>query len=190
MQRGNPVLRASWCAGRGLIVMAGARDGDCRAGIYCSSAYSALASFRIGISGSASFQSASLRVTGNVLKKKFEGNKTFEPRVFGFVDHSHAADTELFQDAVVRNDPADHSSRILRGRNPASQSATGLQAARGRFSVGACSSHRAFRGARGLRRHLDLNNIVLDRVNHQIADGMQAQFPHDIAAMSFHRFGA
>ena len=42
----------------------------------------------------------------------------------------------------------------------------------------------------GLRRHLDLNDVVLDGVNHQIADGMQAKFPHDVAAMSFYGLGA
>jgi hypothetical protein len=30
-----------------------------------------------------------------------------QSNVFGFVDHAHAAATELFEDAVVRNGPSD-----------------------------------------------------------------------------------
>jgi hypothetical protein len=37
-----------------------------------------------------------------------------------------------------------------------------------------------------LRRHLDLNDIVLDRVDHKIADRVEAQLPHNVAAMRFH----
>jgi hypothetical protein len=38
--------------------------------------------------------------------------------------------------------------------------------------------------------HLDLDDVVLDGVNHQVANGMQTELAHDIAAMSFHGLGA
>ena len=38
--------------------------------------------------------------------------------------------------------------------------------------------------------HLHLNNVVLDRVNDQVADRVETQFPHDIAAVCFRGFGA
>jgi hypothetical protein len=41
-----------------------------------------------------------------------------------------------------------------------------------------------------LRRHLDLDDVVLDGVDNQIADGMETEFPHDVAAMGFHGLGA
>ena len=52
------------------------------------------------------------------------------------------------------------------------------------------SGHRAFVHTAGLRRHLDLDDVVLDGIDHQIADGVQTQFPHDVAAVSLHRLGA
>lgn len=53
-----------------------------------------------------------------------------------------------------------------------------------------CSSHGGFGGARWLGRHLDLDYVVLDGVDNQIADGMKTELPHDVAAMRFHRLGA
>ena len=52
------------------------------------------------------------------------------------------------------------------------------------------SGHRAFLRAAGLRRHLDLDDAVLDGIDNQIADRVQTQFPHDVAAVSLHRLGA
>jgi len=53
-----------------------------------------------------------------------------------------------------------------------------------------CSGYRTFRRVMELRRHLDLDDVVLDSVHDQIADGVQAELPHDIAAMCFHGLGA
>jgi hypothetical protein len=36
--------------------------------------------------------------------------------------------------------------------------------------------------------HLDLDNVVLYRIHHQIADGVKAKFPHDVAAMCLGSF--
>ena len=44
-----------------------------------------------------------LRVAGNFLGQKLEGDKTMKPGVFGFVDHAHAAAAQLLENAVVRN---------------------------------------------------------------------------------------
>jgi hypothetical protein len=41
-----------------------------------------------------------------------------------------------------------------------------------------------------LSRHLNLDDVVLDGVHHQIANRVQAEFPHDVAAMGFHGLGA
>ena len=38
--------------------------------------------------------------------------------------------------------------------------------------------------------HVDLNDIVLDRVNHQVSNRVKAELPHDVAAMSFDGFRA
>jgi hypothetical protein len=34
----------------------------------------------------------------NVVRKKLDRHDTFEPRILGFVDHTHAAFAELFDD--------------------------------------------------------------------------------------------
>ena len=52
------------------------------------------------------------------------------------------------------------------------------------------SRDRSFCRAWELRRHLDLDDVVLDGVYHQITDGVQAELPHDVAAMCLHGFGA
>jgi hypothetical protein len=41
-----------------------------------------------------------LRIAGNVIGQEFEGYKAMQPCVLTFVDHTHAAATEFFQDAV------------------------------------------------------------------------------------------
>src|SRR5690348_15032032 len=43
------------------------------------------------------------RIGRRVLEEKLERHISVEPRVFGFVDHAHAAAPELFYDAIVRN---------------------------------------------------------------------------------------
>src|ERR1700683_2476096 len=52
--------------------------------------------------------------------------------------------------------------------------------ARGPLTLG----NRRFSRPLNLRPHLNLDNVVLDGVNHQITDGVQAELPHDVAAMS------
>src|SRR5882724_10884648 len=42
-----------------------------------------------------------LRVPGEIIGEEFQGDKSVEARVLGFVDNAHAAATELFDDAVV-----------------------------------------------------------------------------------------
>ena len=56
----------------------------------------------------------SLRIAGNVIGEELEGNETAELGVFGLVDHTHAAATQLFNNAIVRNCLADHRASILR----------------------------------------------------------------------------
>jgi hypothetical protein len=51
-------------------------------------------------------------------------------------------------------------------------------------------SHRTFSCAANNLRYLDLNDVVLNSVDNQIADGVQAQFPHYVAAMRFHGLSA
>jgi len=43
------------------------------------------------------------RIAGDVLGQEFEGDKTLQARVFGFVDHTHAPAAELFNDPVMRD---------------------------------------------------------------------------------------
>src|SRR5208282_5537487 len=52
------------------------------------------------------------------------------------------------------------------------------------------SGYRGFRSAVNRSRHLNLNDVVLGGIDHQIANGMQAELAHDVAAMSFHGLGA
>ena len=49
-----------------------------------------------------------LRVSGDVVGKKFQRDEAVQARVFGLVDNAHAAAAELFDDAVVRDGLADH----------------------------------------------------------------------------------
>jgi hypothetical protein len=44
-----------------------------------------------------------LRVFGYVIGQELDGNKPAKLDIFGFVDHTHAAATELLDDAVVRD---------------------------------------------------------------------------------------
>jgi len=71
----------------------------------------------------------SLRVVGEIVWKKLQGNESAELKVFRFVDYPHAASADLFDDAVVRDGLADHSERALRRRHIRSQ-ATASQCTR------------------------------------------------------------
>jgi hypothetical protein len=49
-----------------------------------------------------------LWVFGHIFGKKLQSDEAAEVRVLGLVDHTHAAATQLLQDAVVRNGLAEH----------------------------------------------------------------------------------
>ena len=49
-----------------------------------------------------------LGIAGELRRKKFEGYEAAKFGVFSLVHHSHAAATELVDNAVVRDGPADH----------------------------------------------------------------------------------
>src|SRR6202049_4716408 len=49
-----------------------------------------------------------LRVLGNVVRQKFQGDETTEHRILGLVDDTHAPAAQLLDDAVVRDGLADH----------------------------------------------------------------------------------
>jgi hypothetical protein len=51
-------------------------------------------------------------VVGHLAWKEFQTDRTVEPCVFGLVDHTHAATTELFDDAVVRDGLANHRQKL------------------------------------------------------------------------------
>jgi hypothetical protein len=42
-----------------------------------------------------------------MVRQEFQRNEAMKTRVFGFVDHAHAAAAQFFNDAVVRNDLTD-----------------------------------------------------------------------------------
>src|ERR1700722_265972 len=49
-----------------------------------------------------------LRIASDFFRQEFESDKTVKARVFGLVDNSHASAAEFLDDAVVRDDLADH----------------------------------------------------------------------------------
>ena len=49
-----------------------------------------------------------LRILGNVIGQKFEGDEAAEFCVFGLVNNAHATTAELLNNAVVRDGLADH----------------------------------------------------------------------------------
>src|ERR1700694_5429228 len=55
----------------------------------------------------------SLRVFSYLVGQKLEGNKPAELHILGLIDHTHAAPTELLDDAVVRNSLANHAAEML-----------------------------------------------------------------------------
>jgi uncharacterized damage-inducible protein DinB len=62
-----------------------------------------------------------LRISGDVVRQELEGDKAVQPGVFGLVDDAHAAATDLLNNAVVRDGPADHWRSMLLVVKPASQ---------------------------------------------------------------------
>ncbi len=55
-------------------------------------------------------RSRALVVGGGLLGEKLQRDMTTQDQVFGLVDDAHAAATELFQDAIVRDGPANHGA--------------------------------------------------------------------------------
>jgi hypothetical protein len=53
----------------------------------------------------------SLRVPGQILGQKFQGDKTTEVGILGLVHHTHAAAAQLLNDAVMRNGLAEQRVR-------------------------------------------------------------------------------
>jgi hypothetical protein len=56
-----------------------------------------------------------LRISGDLVGKKFEGYETAELGVLGLVSYTHPAVADFFDDAVMRNDPSGEGSRIRHG---------------------------------------------------------------------------
>ena len=54
----------------------------------------------------------SLRVLGDVFRKKFQRDVTAEPRVLGFIDDAHASAAKFFDDGVVGNRTTDNGGSI------------------------------------------------------------------------------
>src|SRR5208337_1258240 len=54
-----------------------------------------------------------LRVSGDLVRQKLQGNKTMEGYVLSLIDHAHPATAQLLNDAVVRDSLADHLAEIL-----------------------------------------------------------------------------
>ncbi len=55
-----------------------------------------------------------LRIARHFVRQKLQGDETMQPSVFGLIDNTHSAATELLDDAIVRDGLADHCARILR----------------------------------------------------------------------------
>ena len=53
-----------------------------------------------------------LRVMRHFIRQKFQRHKAVQPRVFRLVHHTHPAATQFFQDAIVRNRPANNGRGI------------------------------------------------------------------------------
>ncbi len=57
-----------------------------------------------------------LRVACNFLRQEFESHEAMKARVFGFIDDSHSAAAEFFNDAVVGNRASGEWRRIWHRR--------------------------------------------------------------------------
>ena len=56
-----------------------------------------------------------LRIAGYFIGKEFQGDEAMQARVFGFVNHAHAAAAEFLDDAIVGDGLADHFWSIILG---------------------------------------------------------------------------
>jgi hypothetical protein len=56
-----------------------------------------------------------LRIPGYIHRQKLERDETVETSILGFVNDSHPAATELFNDAVMRDGLADHCKQTALG---------------------------------------------------------------------------
>src|SRR5258705_11924091 len=56
----------------------------------------------------------SLRIAGDIIGKKLQGDEAVKARVLGLVYDAHAASAQLFDDAVVGDGLADHWKRKIR----------------------------------------------------------------------------
>ena len=54
-----------------------------------------------------------MRVVRDLRRQELQGHKAAEFGIFGLVDHTHAAPTQLLGDAVVRDDAANHVRDML-----------------------------------------------------------------------------
>ena len=62
-----------------------------------------------------------LSIAGNLIRHLLESDKAVQPGVFGFVDNAHTPTTDLLDNAVMRDGPADHWRSMLLVVKPASQ---------------------------------------------------------------------
>src|SRR5580704_5492644 len=69
-----------------------------------------------------------LRVVGDIVGQKLQGDEAAEHDVLSLVHHTHAPAAQLFQDAIVRNGLTDHWGPLwsdVRRSRKASQSGAG-----------------------------------------------------------------
>src|SRR4029077_7722483 len=57
----------------------------------------------------------SLCIPGYLIGQKLQSHKAMQPRILGFVDHTHPTTAELLNDAVVRDGLADHAQECYGG---------------------------------------------------------------------------
>src|SRR5713101_2520547 len=57
----------------------------------------------------------SMRIPGYIFRQELERHETVETSIFSFVDDSHPAATELFDDAVMRDGQTDHGWQTALG---------------------------------------------------------------------------
>ncbi len=88
--------------------------------------------------GGASFSLEALEglwILGDVVGKKFQGYETAEFGVFGFVNDTHSAAAEFFDDAVIGDGLADEGGGIGHGRGDSIWRCTGSQTFEDRFRM-------------------------------------------------------
>jgi hypothetical protein len=50
----------------------------------------------------------------HVIGEKFQSHEAIKAGVHGFVDHTHAASSEFFQNAIVRDGPVNHGEPVVK----------------------------------------------------------------------------